>query len=176
MLNLDNLPHELFLTQRQITKLRNNIENNMPFDIKLSKAQIKKIIMPGGALGSLLSKFIDPLTKVAKPLKTKVLPTLGLSALIRGIDCAIQKKIHGSGTTTLIISNKELNDIMKIIQALEDQGILLKGVSKTIKNDIKQQNGNGLGMILGTLGASLLGNLSSGKGMYRSGEGIKKKL
>ena len=98
-----------------------------------------------------------------------------------GIDGAIQKKkIHGSGTTTLEISNEETNDIMKIVQALEDSK--LKGVSKTIKNDIKEQNGSRIGMILGTLGARLLGNFLSGKGLgrsgeglYRSGQGIKKK-
>ena len=79
-----------------------------------------------------------------------------------------KKKIHGSGTTTLVNSNEELNDRMKIIKALEDSDILLKGISKTIKGDIKKQNGNGLGMILGSLSASLLGNLLSGKGLYRA--------
>ena len=79
-----------------------------------------------------------------------------------------KKKIHGSRTTTLVNSNEELNDIMKIIKALEDSDILLKGISKTIKSDIKKQNGNGLGMILGSLSASLLGNLLSGKGLYRA--------
>ena len=78
---------------------------------------------------------------------------------------AIQKNIYGNGTITLVNSNEELCDIMKIIQALEDSNILLKGISKTIESDIKEQNGNGLGMILGTLGASLLGNLLSGKGL-----------
>ena len=63
---------------------------------------------------------------------------------------------------------------MKIIQALEDQGILLNGVSKKIKNYIKNQSGGALGMLLGTLGASLLGNLLSGKGIYRAGHGIKR--
>ena len=70
-----------------------------------------------------------------------------------------EKKMHGSGITTLIISNEEMNDIMKIIQALEDPNILLKGVTKTIKNEIKEQKGRFLSMLLGTLGASLLGNL-----------------
>ena len=81
------------------------------------------------------------------------------------------KKIHGSGTTTLVISKEEMNDIIKIVQALEDSNILLIGVNKTIKNDIKKQNGKGIGMLLGTLGASLLENLLTGKGTYRSGQG-----
>ena len=78
------------------------------------------------------------------------------------------KKIHGSGITTLIISNEEMNDIMKIIQALEDSDILLKGVTKT-KNETKEQKGGFLSMLLGTLGASLLGNLFTGKGIVRAG-------
>ena len=84
-----------------------------------------------------------------------------------------KSKIHGSGTTILIISNKEMNDIMKIIQALEDSNILLKGVTKTIKNETKEQKREFLSMLLGTLGASLLGNLLSKfiKGIVRAGSG-----
>ena len=85
-----------------------------------------------------------------------------------------KKKIHGSGTTTLIVSNKEMNDIMKTVQALEDSNILLKGVTKTIKNETKEQKGGFLGMLLGTLGASLLGNMLAGKGIVRAGSGNKK--
>ena len=70
-----------------------------------------------------------------------------------------KKKIHGSGNTTLIISNEEMNGIIKIIQALEDSNILLKRGNKTIKNERKEQEGGFLSMLLGTLGASLLGNL-----------------
>ena len=84
------------------------------------------------------------------------------------------KKIHGSGTTTLIISNKEMNNILKIVQALEDSNILLKVVTKTIKNKTKEQKGGFLSMLLGTLGASLLGNLLAGKGIVRAGSGNKK--
>ena len=87
-------------------------------------------------------------------------------------DVGIQKKIHGSGTTTLIIPNEEMNDIMKIVQTLEDSNILLKGVIKTIKNETKEQKGGFLSMLLGTLGASLLGNLLSEKGPVTAGEGI----
>ena len=85
-----------------------------------------------------------------------------------------KKKIHKSGTTNLIISNEEMNDIMKIVQALEDSNILLKGVTKTIKNETKEQKGEFLSMLLGTLGASLLGNVLAGKGIVRVGSGNKK--
>ena len=80
-------------------------------------------------------------------------------------------KKHGSGTTTLIISNGEINDIMKIVQALEDCNILLKGVTKTIKNETKEQTGGFLSILLGTLGDSLLGNLLTGKGIVSASTG-----
>ena len=85
-----------------------------------------------------------------------ILASLGITAATSEIDARIQKKIHGSGTTTLIISDEKMNDIMKIAQALEDSSFLLKGVTKTIKNETKKQKGGFLGMLLGTLAASLL--------------------
>ena len=106
--------------------------------------------------------------KVAVPLAKNILATLEITAGASAIDAGIQKKIHGSGTTTLIISNEEMN-IMKITQALEDSNILLKGVTKTIENETKEQKGGFLSMLLGTLGASLLGNLLAGKGIVRAG-------
>ena len=99
----NDLPHELLLTTRQKTKLRNAFNNNMSTDLKLSKAQISKIIQSGGFLGSLLSKLAGPLMKVAIPLAKNVLASLGITAAASAIDAKIQKKIHGSGTTTLII-------------------------------------------------------------------------
>ena len=88
------------------------------------------------------------------------------------IDGSIQKKIHGSGVK-LIIEQEDMKDIMKIIEALENSGILLKGVSKTIENETKEQKGGFLSMLLGTLGASLLGNLLTGaKGIVRAGDEI----
>ena len=93
--------------------------------------------------------------KVAVPLAKNILATLEITADASAIDAGIQKKIHGSGTTPLIISNEEMN-IMKITQALEDSNILLKGVTKTIENETKEQKGGFLSMLLGTLGASLL--------------------
>ena len=137
-------------------------------DIKLSKAQVTKIMQSGGFLGSLLSKLAGPLMKVAIPLAKNILAPLGITAAASVIDAGIQKKIHGSRTTTLIISNEEMNDIMKIVQALEDSNILLKGVTKTIEKESKEQKGGFLSMLLGTLGASLLGNLLSGKGIVRA--------
>ena len=142
----------------------------MSTDLKLSKAQISKIIQSGGFLGSLLSKLAGPLMKVAIPLAKNVLAPLGITAAASAIDAGIQKKIHGSGTTTLIISNKEMNDIMKIVQALEDSNILLKGVTKT-----KEQKGRFFSMVVGPLGASLLENILTGKGIVRAGFGNKKR-
>ena len=85
-----------------------------------------------------------------------------------------KKKAHGSGATTLIISNEEMNDIMKIVHALEDSVILLKGVTKTINNETKKQKGEFLSMLLGTLGANLLGNLLAREGIVRAGSRNKK--
>ena len=109
--------------------------------------------------------------KVVIPSAKNVLVPLGITAAASAIDAGIEKKIHGSGT--LIISNEEMNDMIKIIQALEHSNILLKGVTKTIKNETKEQKGGFFSMLLGTLGASLLGNLLAGKGIVRAGSGNK---
>ena len=137
MLNGNDRPHELLLTARQKTKLRNVFNSNMSTDLTLSKAQISKIIQSGWFLGSLLSKLAGPLIKVAVPLVKNILAPLGITAVASANDAGIRKKIHGSGTTTLIISNKEMNDIMKIVQNLEDSNIFLKGVTKTITKEKK---------------------------------------
>ena len=111
---------------------------------------------------------------VIKPLAKRVLIPLGLTASASAADAGIHKKILGSGNTTLIISNEEMNDIIKIVQALEDSNILLKGVTETVKNETKKQKGGFLSMLLGTLGAILLGNLLTGKGFVRAGSGNNK--
>ena len=171
-LNKQDLPHELLLTTRENTKLRNAINKNLATDIKLSKAEIKKLIQSGGFLGKLLSKLAGPLMKVAMPLTKNVLAPLGLTAAMSEINGSMQKKIHGSGVK-LIIEQEDMNDIMKIIEALENSGILLKGATKTIENETKEQKGGFLSMLLGTLEASLLGNLlTGGKGIVRAGEGV----
>ena len=150
----------------------------MSTDLKLSKAQINKMIQSGGFLGRLLGPLLKArlslIKNVIKPLAKNVLIPLGLTAAASAADVGIHKKILGSGNTTLIISNEEMNDIIKIAQALEDSNILLKGVTKTIENETKEQKGGFLSMLLGTLGASLLGNLLTGKGIERAGSGNNK--
>ena len=171
----NNLPQELLLTTRQTTKLRIAIENNMSTDTKLPKAQISKIIKSGGFLGKLLGPLLKtglPLIKNAiKPLVKNVLIPLGLTTAASAADTGIHKKILGSETTTLVISNEEMNDVMIIVQALEDSHILLKGLTTTIKNETKEQKGGFLSMLLSTLGVSLLGNLLTGRAFVRAGEG-----
>ena len=144
----------------------------------LSKAQINKIIQCAG----FLSKLVGPLLKtglplirnVIKPLAKSVLITLGLTAAASAADAGIHQKILGSGNTTLLISNEEMNHIIKIVQALEDSNVLLKGVTKTNENETNEQKGGFLSMLLGTLGASLLGDLLTGKGIVRAGSGNNK--
>ena len=110
--------------------------------------------------------------KVAMPLTKNVLAPLGLTTAMSAIDGSIQKKIHGS-VVKLIIEQEDMKDIMKIIKALENSGILLKGGTKTIENETKEQKVGYLSMSFGTLGATLLGNLlSGGKGIVRAGDGI----
>ena len=103
---------------------------------------------------------------VLKPLAKSISIPFRLTSATSATDAAIHKKMFESGVTTLIISN----DIMKIIKSLEESGLLPKGVSKTIKNEAKEQKGF-LGILLGTLGAGLLGNLFGGKGTVRGSEG-----
>ena len=95
------------------------------------------------------------------------------------------KKILGSGNTTLIISNDKMEETIKIVRSLEDSGLLLKGVTETVHNEVKEQKGGFLSMLLGTLGASFLGNLltgkgaiatSQGRGIYRAGKGKGKAI
>ena len=113
MFNGNKLPHELLLTTRQKAKVRNAFNNNMSTDLKLSKAQISKIIQSGGFLGSLLNKLTGLLMKVAISLAKNVLAPLGTTVAASAIDAGIQKKIYGSGNTTSIISNKEMNNTGK---------------------------------------------------------------
>ena len=112
---------------------------------------------------------------VFKPLAKSVLMPVGLAAAAAAaalaIDVAIHKIMFASGGTTLIISNEEMNDIMKIVKSLEESGLLIKGVCETIKNEVKERKEVFLSILLGILGASLLENLLTGKCTIRAGEG-----
>ena len=165
-----------------IANIRKAFAKNTSIDIKLSKTQLSKTIQSGGFLGKLLGPLLKtglPLIKnVIKPLAKSVLIPLGLTAAASAADAGIHKKILGSGNnnnTTLIISNDEMDDILKIVKSLENSGVLLKGVSETIQHEAKGQRGGFISMLLGTLGASLLGDILSkglsGKGVIRAGEG-----
>ena len=166
-----NFRHELLLTDRQVSSTRKAISNNSSVDIKFSKTQLSKMIQSGGFLGKLLGPLLKtglPLIKnVIKPLAKSVLIPLGLTAASSSADAGIHKKILGSGNTTLIISNKDMKDLIKIVKSLEDSGLLLKGVTETVQNEVKEQKGRFLSMLLGTLGASLPGNLLTGKGVNK---------
>ena len=161
-----NFPHKLWLTNREVANLHKAFANYLSKDIKLSRTQLSKMMQSGGFLGRLLSPSLKtglPLIKnVMKPLAKRVLISLGLTAAASAV--GIHKKISGSGhhpsssslhnnRTTLIISNDEMKDIIKIVKYFEDYGLLLKGVSETVQNEGKEQKGGFLSMLLGTLGA-----------------------
>ena len=152
-----NFPQKLLLTNRQTLSLRKAFNNHTSADIKFSKAELTKI-QKGGFL-----KFLILLLKSGLPLLKSVvkpLGMLGLTAVASAIYAAINKKITGfENHTTLIISNDDMLDLLKIVKPLEDSGILLNGITETVKNEVKEQKGGFLSMLLGTLGASLLGDL-----------------
>ena len=124
-----------------------------------------------------------PLMKtLLSPIAKNVLLTFGLSVGMSAADGAIQKKIYGSGppldlalrTTTLTISNEEMEDVIKIVKSLEKSELLVKGIGETIKNEAKEQKGGFLSTLLGTLAASILGSALTGRGVIRAGEGTIK--
>ena len=129
------------------------------------------MIQSGGFLGKLLGPLLKtglPLIKnVIIPLAKSVLIPLGLTAAASAADTGIHKILGSGKNTILIISNKDIDDLIKIVKSLEDSCLLLNGVTESVQNDIKEQNGGFLSMFLGTLSASLLGNLLTGKGINK---------
>ena len=181
--DITNFPRELLLTNREVANLRKTFAKNTSTDIILSKTQLSKMMQSGGFLGRLLGPLLRPglplMKSLIKPFAKIVLVPLGLTAVSSAADAGIHKKILGSGhnnNTNLIISNDEMDDNLKIVKSLEDSGVLLKGANETIQNEAKEQGGGFLSMLLGTLGASLLGDLLTknlfGKGVFRAGEGV----
>ena len=109
--------------------------------------------------------------KLAVPLEENILAQLEIIAAASAVNARMQKKTHG--TTNLIVLNNKMNDIIEIVQTLAGFNILQKGVTEAIKNKIKEQKEGFLGMLLGTLRASLLENILAGKGIVRAGCGNK---
>ena len=148
-----NFPHELLLTNRQVANILKAFAKKTSTDIKLSKTQLSKMIQSGGFHGRLLGPLLKiglPLMKsVIKSLAKSVLLPLGLTAAASAADAEIHEKILGSGhnNTTLIISNDEMDDIIKIVKSLENSGVLLKRVSETIQHKAKEQRGGFLSML-----------------------------
>ena len=171
----NNFPHKLLLTSTQVAKLRKALANNSSANVELSTTQLHTIGHSGGflerLLGPLLKTELSLIGNVLKTLAKSVLIPLGLTAATSAIEAAIPKKMFGSDFPTLIISNEETNEIMKIVKSLEESGLLIKGISETIKKEAKEQKGEFLGMLLGLLDARLLGNLLPGKSKMRTGEG-----
>ena len=140
-----NFPHKLLLTIRQILSLRKEFNNHTSADIKFSKAQLTKM-QKGGFL-----RFLVPLLKSGLPLLKSVIKPLDMLGLTA--------------------ADGNMQDLLKIVKSLEDSGILLDGITETVKNEVKEQKGGFLSMLLGTLGASWLGDLLtknlSGRGVAR---------
>ena len=170
--NEANFSHKLWLTDRQVANLRKVVANHASTDIKLSKAQNTK---------RRIFKILAPLLKPGLPLLKSVikpLGVLGLTAAASATYPAINKKSLGSGGhTTLIISNDDMQDLLKIVKSLKDSGLLLDGITETVKNEVKEQKGGFLSMLLGTLASRLLTDMllsKKGRGVIKAGEGTIK--
>ena len=170
----NNFLYKLLLANTQVSMLHKAFANNSSVNLKLSKTQFHKIRRSRGFLGIRLRPLLKaglPLTgNVLKPLAKNILIPLGLASA-SATDAAIHKKKFGSGVTTLIISNEEMNGIIKIVKSLEESGLLVKGITETIKSEAKEQKGGFLGTLLGTSGASLLVNFLADQDTIRASEG-----
>ena len=140
----NNFPHKLLLTNTQVSKLCKAFENNSSGNMQLSKTQLHKIVQSRGFLGrllgpSLLKTELPLIINIFKSLAKSVLIPIRLMVAESATDTAINKEMFESGFTTLIISNEEMNDIMKIVKSIEESGLLLKGVYETVtKQNIKK--------------------------------------
>ena len=181
----EELLHELLLTTRKTTKLSNAFANNISTDIKLSKAQISTIIHSGGSFGSWLANFGKKApTNIAVPLARDNFPGL-VSNLTSNAISKFQRKISGKGAFraekgfTLFISYEDMNDIIKIMKSLEHLDILIDGVTETVKDETKKQEGRFLWVLFAPLTASLVQPVISpvvkgisGRGVRKEGRGV----
>ena len=167
------VPHKLLVTNTQVSRFCEASSNCSSSNIKLSKTQSLKIEKSGGFLGGLLGPLLKTwltlIKNVLKPLVKSVLLALKVIAEASETDVASHRKMFESGITTLIISNKEMNCIMKIVKSLEKSGLLIKNVTQAIKNEAKEPKGKFLSRLLGV---TLSGNLLTGKSTFRASAGI----
>ena len=147
--------------------------NNSSANTKSSKTKLHKIGQPRGLLGKLLGPILKTslslIKKIVKALAESALIPLGLIVAAPATDVAIQNKCFVSSMTSIIISNKEMNDIMKVVKSLEESGLLIKGARETVKTKSKEQKDEFFSMLLGTQRASLLGNLWTGQSTISAG-------
>ena len=147
-----NFPNKLLLTDRQVVNHRKAFADYLSTDIKLSKPQFSKIMQAGGfagrVLGSLLKIELALMKNVIKKFAKSVLIPIGLTSAASVADAGIHKKILGSGNTTLMLSNDEMEGIIKIVKSHEISSLLLKQVSETIQNEAKEQKEGFLSSIL----------------------------
>ena len=167
--------HKLSLTNIQVSKIRKVFANGSSANIKFSKTRLSKMIQSGVFLGTLLGPLLKAgsslMKNVLKQLASSVLVLLGLPATASVIDAAIQKKNFGS-RTTLAFSNEEIDDIMKITEALEKSGLLIKSVSEAVGNEVRKQKGGFIGTLAAALGSILFRNMLSGKRVVRGGDRV----
>ena len=163
------------LSNSQLNKLKSAIKNGADVILRLSSNMVgnsnnetnfpHNLLLTNRQILSLRKAFNNHTSadiKFSKAQLTKMQST----------DAVINKKILGSGNhITLVISNDDMQDLLKIVKLLEDRCILLDGINETVENEVKEQKGGFLSMLLGTLGASLLGNTLAGRGVIRGGEG-----
>ena len=172
----NNLPHNLLVTNTQVSMLCKAFATGSSSNIKFSKINLSKMVQLGGFLGRLLRTLLKAglllIGNVLKPLaKSVFMPSELTAAAAAATNTAIQTKIFGLGITALIFSNEEMDDIMKIVKSLKESGLLIKGVIETIETEAKNKKMDFLSTLLGTLAASLLGSILTGKGAIRSGDG-----
>ena len=175
----EELPHELFTTTRQKTKIKNTFANNTSTDIKLSKAQLSKIIQWGRILFDLLGKLTGPMMKVYVPLGNfffffGTINYCGISISNRW--CYSKKMLEkdvvkAEKRITWVILNEDMDDFIKITKSLGYSRVLNDGVSQTVRHWINKQEGGFLCMLLGKLGPLMLGNIFTKKSVMKSGRG-----
>ena len=171
----NNLSHNLLLTNTQASMLCKAFATGSSSNIKFSKIKLSKMVQLGGFLGRLLRTLLKAglllIGNVLKPLAKSAFMSSELTAAAAATNTAIQTKIFRSGITALIFSNEEMDDSMKIVKSLRESGLLIKGVIETIETEAKNKKMDFLSTLLGTLAASLLGSILTGKGAIRAGEG-----